>query len=284
MNDKPLVSIIVPAYNAEKYFGAAIESAFAQTYPNIEIIVVNDGSTDGTAEVEERYRNRITYIQQENAGVGAARKNGIDHARGEFITFLDADDLLCENKVERQVQYLMNHPECGVCYSAIYHFKDGDPEHLMTLEAWHFSGAEVFPNLLWKNFINPLTVMIRKSVLDQFGTFDPKRRRAEDWELWLRLSYAGVQFCYIPEWLARYRVTEVSLSRGRKNIVPERIAMLKIFTDLRARLPRDQVKKYNLDRVVMSYRAKLWYAKISMIFGFLDAFRLWLQKKRYTAE
>src|SRR5581483_1255956 len=137
-NRQPLVSIIVPAYNAEPYLAETLDSALTQTYPNIEIIVVNDGSKDGTAEIGRRYAARhpgkIFYFEQANAGVSAARKNAIERSRGEYITFVDADDLLLPQKAERQVAYLEAHPECDACYSEIYHFLQSEPEKLFKLE------------------------------------------------------------------------------------------------------------------------------------------------------
>jgi teichuronic acid biosynthesis glycosyltransferase TuaG len=281
-NDSPLVSIIVPAYNAEPYLAAALDSALAQTYPDIEVVVVNNGSGDGTADICRRYGARIVCIElRDNVGVSGARRIAIDRAQGEFITFVDADDLLLPNKVERQVAYLQEHPECDICYSSIYHFYDSAPDNLLTLQAWHFSGAEVFPHLLKRNFINPLAVMMRRSVIERFGNFDPIRFRAEDWEFWLRVAYGGGRFCFMPETLAKYRMTPNSLSRAASALIPERRAMLGIFTEFRARVPKADIRKYHLDRVVWYHRLKLWYTVLSAKLSFLDTFRLWLQRKRF---
>ncbi len=280
--NKPLASIVISAYNAEPYLAAALDSALSQTYPNIEIVVLNNGSHDKTAEIIASYGNRIVALSvQNNIGIGGARKMCIEHSRGEYITFLDADDLLLPNKVERQVAYLEAHPECDICYSSLYHFYDSAPDNLLTLQTWHFSGAEVFPHLLKRNFINPLAVMLRRSVVNRFGTFDPSRQRAEDWEFWLRISYGGAKFCYLPEQLAKYRMTPSSLSRAAGALLPERRAMLKIFTDLSERMPAADSRKYHLNRIVWYHRLKLWYSIFSSKFPIFDRFRLWLQSKRF---
>lgn len=281
-NAKPFVSIIVPAYNAEPYLAAAVDSALAQTYPTIEVVVINNGSSDGTADICRRYGARIVYIElRDNVGVSAARKIGIERSRGEFITFVDADDLLLPHKVERQVAYLQEHPDCDVCYSSVYHFYDSAPDDLLTLQAWHFSGDEVLPHLLQRNFINPLAVMMRRSVIDRFGNFDPSRRRAEDWELWLRIAYGGGTFCYLPEPLGKYRMTPNSLSRAPGVMVLERRAILGIFTEFRKRIPAADIRKYHLDRVIWRNRLKLWYSVLSSKLSFFDTFRLWIQHKRF---
>lgn len=115
MNDNPLVSIIVPAYNAEPFIDEAVKSVFHQTYANWELIIVNDGSTDGTrVDIDKLADPRIRIIHQKNMGVSAARNVGLSMAKGELITFLDADDVLTDDSIERRVDYLKSHPDVDV--------------------------------------------------------------------------------------------------------------------------------------------------------------------------
>ena len=112
---KPLVSCIVPVFNGERYLAEALDSILAQTYRPVDLIVVDDGSTDGTAQVAAGYGERITYLYQENSGPAAARNKGIDAAQGEFVAFLDADDVWHEEKLARQMVRFDARRELGVC-------------------------------------------------------------------------------------------------------------------------------------------------------------------------
>ena len=127
MTKEPLVSIIIPAYNCRRWLGEAIDSALAQTHPHCEIIVIDDGSTDGTGEwVQVHYDSRIRYHWQPNGGVARARNTGLHLAQGDYIQFLDADDILSPEKVARQVAHLESHPEWAVAYCDTYLFREDD--------------------------------------------------------------------------------------------------------------------------------------------------------------
>src|SRR3989344_7351377 len=121
MTSQPKVSIIVPAYNAEKFMKDAIDSALAQTYSNIEVVVLNDGSTDGTAKIIKPYLKdkRIIYFEQSNGGVSRARNKAFELSHGDYITFLDADDIYAPTKVEEEVNFLETHLDYGVVYCRV---------------------------------------------------------------------------------------------------------------------------------------------------------------------
>jgi glycosyltransferase involved in cell wall biosynthesis len=266
-SSKGLASIVMAAYNAAPYIRETVESALAQTYKSVEIIVVDDGSTDGTREVLAPYieRNAITYIRQENKGPSAARNVGIAHSRGEFIAFLDADDIFMPEKVEKQVGYLAAHPECGVSYCGVRHFEDTHPERLMQLKGNYYSGKDVLPGLLGKNFIITLSVVLRRSAIDMVGGFDESFRRSEDWELWFRLAHHGVQFSYLPEVLAECRLHAGSLSRGSdgwETRVKERRSVLRLVKMFYDRMTPEERRRTHADLFIWEHRLKLWYVVI----------------------
>ncbi len=279
---EPLTSIIIPAYNAGKYVGEAVESALAQTYPNIEIVVIDDGSTDDTSAVLRPYAERgaIVYVRQENRGLSGARNAGIRRARGEFIALLDSDDIFLPRKIERQVADLAAHPECGVSYCRAVHFYDGDPGRTFDIAYRYYSGGEVFPHLLRMNFINPLTVVLRRSAIERAGLFDESYRRSEDWEYWVRLAYAGIEFRYLPEALGRYRMRHDSLSYGWSSEVQRKETVVRIFESLNARMSPAERSRWGMRWILLRHRMKLWYAKAATWAPPLKWIQLWMQKRR----
>lgn len=167
MKEKNLVSIIIPAYNAEKFLGEALDSVLKQTYADWEAIVVDDGSTDGTAEIAKNYSlkdRRIKYVYQENRRMAAARNKGISIAKGEYVAFLDADNIFWPNKLEAQVWFLESHPNCGISYARIRHFYNGRPGVLYENKNEEPIRGDALRSLLWRNSINVLSVLIRKEL------------------------------------------------------------------------------------------------------------------------
>ena len=277
-----LVSVIIPAYNAAPYVVAAVDSALAQTYAPVEIVVVDDGSTDGTAEVLRPYREAgtITYIYQKNAGLSSARNTGIRAARGDYVALLDSDDLFLPEKLLRQIGYLEVHPACGISYCAIAHFHEEEPSHMLNLDYAYYSGADVFSALLWKNFINPLSVVLRRSVFDIIGYFDENLKRSEDWDFWIRAAHAGIRFDYLPEVLAQYRMRKGSMSYGAASDVARKETTLGIFTRLRDRMAPAERARYPMVRVVWFHYLKLWYARAARYVPFLGSFQMLRQKAK----
>ena len=186
MNDEPKVSIIIPTYNQSQYLEEAIESALNQTYKNIEIIIVDDGSTDNTPEVIKSFDNKIIYIQQKNKGASSARNTGIKKANGEYIAFLDADDMWLKNKLENQIKFIQNNPEIGLLGTGCYQMIDMSK----------MIHKKIFPaknEILQKDLIkyNPFiqsSVMIKKDVFNSIGLYDEKFKESEDYDLWLRIA------------------------------------------------------------------------------------------------
>lgn len=218
MQNTPQVSIIIPTYNRKHFVTDAIDSCLAQTYPNCEIIVVDDGSTDGTeAFLRDTYGARIHYIYQANQGPAIARNIGISSANGAFIHFCDADDQLLPHKIETCVAYVQAHPDIDVVHT-YYQFVAPDGKTPVDTTPFPQFGEDLFCTLLrlTGNHILISSTMIRKAALDDVGMFahDPDYRSAEDWDLFLRLS-AKYKFHGIDERLVLRRMHGDMLSDDR---------------------------------------------------------------------
>lgn len=194
-----MVSIVIPAFNAAWCVGKAIDSVIGQTYRQIEIIVVNDGSTDNTSEVLSRYQGRIRVITQKNKGLSNARNMGIQHAKGEYIAFLDADDYWLPRKLEYQVQLMNQRPDIGFCSTmARVETLEG-----IVLSVWRCPKIDTptLHTIFMQNSAIPGSgsgVMVRSDVLLGMGHFDEKLKSLEDIDMWMRLS-AETEYACIPE-------------------------------------------------------------------------------------
>jgi glycosyltransferase involved in cell wall biosynthesis len=204
------VSVVIPAYNAVRYVAQTIERALAQTFADHEILVIDDGSTDGTERVVRAYP-RVRYHRQDNRGVAVARNRGIAEARGRYVAFLDADDLWLPHKLERQLGALRTAPACRACYSP---FLAVDP-HLREIGLVRRPrGASALEDLLrFGNVIGtPSTVLCERTLLEDLGGFDPDLSLCADWDLWIRLA-AQTEFAYVDEPLVHYRWHAGNMSR-----------------------------------------------------------------------
>ena len=183
---KPQVSVIIPTYNRGWILKEAIDSVLTQDYNNFELIVVDDGSTDNTSEILASYGNDIKVLFQENKGVSAARNRGIAEASGQFIAFLDSDDLWLPQKLSTQVEFFDKTPDALIC---------------QTEEVWIRKGKRVNPKMRHKKpsgmifepslelcLVSPSAVMIRRVLFDRVGEFDVTLPACEDYDLWLRIS------------------------------------------------------------------------------------------------
>jgi glycosyltransferase involved in cell wall biosynthesis len=184
----PVVSVVIPAYNTELFLPEAIESVLKQTYTDFEIIIVDDGSTDGTSDKAKSYLHdpRVHYIYQDNKGVCAARNTGIRKSQGGLVAFLDADDVWLSEKLEKQV-LLFDENEVGLVYCMIEHIDD-DGNVLPHLSWPHPVGA-TYKDMLHTNWIvgSGSSVVIRKNAFDKVGFFDEELRGLEDMDMWIRI-------------------------------------------------------------------------------------------------
>jgi teichuronic acid biosynthesis glycosyltransferase TuaG len=230
VENKPLVSIIMPAYNAEKTIVESIESVIRQTYVNWELIIVNDGSKDSTSALVLAINDeRLRLIEQENCGVASARNNGIKNVKGEFIAFLDSDDLWVEEKLERQIGTLVGN-KCKMCYSKTWCFGESSNQTSDCFVNVELDFEDKHKILIY-DFIPILTVLIAKDVIDEVGYFDESLRGVEDWDLWIRVlqKYEAI---YLNEFLAKYRVSSTGLSGNFENHFIEENKVWKKHIDL----------------------------------------------------
>lgn len=225
---KPLVSVIMPTYNYAGFIAEALESVRAQSYENWECLVIDDGSTDDTREVVARCAEsdeRIRYIYQRNQRQAVAKNNGLKNSVGQYIQFLDADDLIERRKLEQQVAYLESHSEVDIVYGGARYFSTENPgERLYSMwgekeKPWmpevSGSGSEILRELVRNNIMVISSPLVRRSVIDEVGLFDKDLPPAEDWEYWVRCAIKGKRFDYrdFPESLSLIRSHADSSSR-----------------------------------------------------------------------
>jgi glycosyltransferase involved in cell wall biosynthesis len=195
------ISVVIPAYNSDRFIGEAIASVFAQTHPALEIIVVDDGSTDGTASVVQRISGPvpISYLKQPNQGPAAARNFGVSVARGDWIAFLDSDDVWYPYKLSEQLAAIETSPTISFCYSSM-DFMDAAGRPLPV------PGAAGRPTPLFQGHpaAVPSTVLLRKDIFIDSGGFNASLRCAEDWELFSRIVTTSYTH-FIPRSLVKYR-------------------------------------------------------------------------------
>jgi glycosyltransferase involved in cell wall biosynthesis len=203
------VSVIIPAFNAGRTIDAALQSVFAQTYRSFEVIVVDDGSTDDTAERVQTWDGRVTLLRQTNAGPAAARNRAMEHARGALLAFLDADDVWLPTKLARQVEYFDRYPETGLLHgdaptssAALPIMLDVHEQPDVTMAPPVSAYCALFH---CEFFVRTLTVMVPRTVIDAVGGFDERRQcHIEDWDLWLRIA-ARHPIGYLPGPMAIHR-------------------------------------------------------------------------------
>lgn len=192
---RPLVSVIIPAYNASVHIAAALESVFRQTFSSYEVIVVNDGSPD-TPELEtalQPYLSQLRYFRQENRGPSAARNVGIREARGRYVAMLDSDDLWLPHHLTRQMDYLTRNTGLGLVYSDNMQFRNGQALGA-AFETVPQTDLVTLENLLAERCtVNTSSVVVVRDALLKAGLFDEGLQRCEDFDLWLRLAAEGIR-------------------------------------------------------------------------------------------
>lgn len=223
---QPLVSVIMPAYNAEKFIAESIESVLAQTYQNWELIVVDDGSTDKTAEIALQFgakENRVKYFFQPNGRLGKARNTGIQKSSGSLVAFLDSDDLWLSEKLQRQIQ-IQRETGANVVYTeAVIFYEPGSVPGATEFSIYtgKIDGPRMIDLLLLVNRIPVSSVLLEMDSLKRAGPFeeDPDFHGCEDYDLWLKLARGGAVFYGMPDKLIRYRRHQMAMTHRESKVL-----------------------------------------------------------------
>jgi glycosyltransferase involved in cell wall biosynthesis len=224
------ISVILPAYNQGHYLGEAIQSVIDQTYPDFELIVVDDGSTDKTAQVACSFLDpRVHYIHQENRGLSAARNTGILHSSGEFLTFLDSDDLFVADKLETLLNVMQRDPGLGfVAGQAVLI----DENALPLGKVFDTPLPENPVRLLLWNPLHVCSVMLRRDWQEKVGLFDEGLHAYEDWDMWLRLARVGCRMGWVPHPVSLYRFHTRQMTWDKDRMTTATFAVLeKVYSD-----------------------------------------------------
>ncbi|MCP4022251.1 MAG: glycosyltransferase family 2 protein [Desulfobacteraceae bacterium] len=186
-NEMPLVSAIIPTYNRDWALKNAIDSALNQDYGNLEVIVIDDGSTDDTNDLLQQYKGKIVALKQTNKGVSAARNLGIQRAAGEYIALLDSDDAWEKEKISCQVRFFKENPKALICQTEEIWIRNG--KRVNPRKKHKKPSGMIFEPSLQLCLVSPSSVMIKKELLDEKGLFNEAFPVCEDYDLWLRISY-----------------------------------------------------------------------------------------------
>lgn len=255
MGGDSLVSIIIPTYNCRQWLREAIDSALSQTYTHCEVIVVDDGSTDGTGGwVQAHYGERVRYHCQPHGGVGRARNAGLRLARGAYIQWLDADDRIAPEKIALHVAHLERHPKHGAVYCHTLQFDGAWPARI-----WDFAGRDryvsgkILPQMLDGGFILTVATLVRRECALAAAPFDESLPSNEDWDYWLRMARAGVWFQYLAgEPMAYYRSYDRSRSHEH---VHHALSGIRVLQKLRVAIGDPaECRRLRIDRAIGAWR------------------------------
>jgi teichuronic acid biosynthesis glycosyltransferase TuaG len=252
----PVFSVIMPAYNASRFIDEAIRSVIAQVFQDWELIIINDGSTDGTKQLAEQYAGdpRIKIFTQENKGLGAARNTGMAKAKGSLICFLDADDSWLNHKLLLQHRFILNNPGVDVLFTDGYTFDQKINHRLyyhFGVATGQFTGAEMYRMLYRQNCIPVLSVCVKKEWCEKAGMQDEFTRGAEDWDYWLRLAACGAVFFGMSERLFNYRIHEHNMSA---HVVEQQtFSVLILIKNYKKQLMPDKVRNAFFKDLIASY-------------------------------
>jgi glycosyltransferase involved in cell wall biosynthesis len=266
-----MVTVLMPVYNGEKYLREAIDSILGQTYCCFEFIIINDGSTDGSVEIIQSYRDkRIRFIDNEkNIGIASTLNKGIELAIGEYIVRMDSDDISLSTRIEKQVRFMDNYPEIGISGTWVKFLDISRHPWKSVVYKYPIKPRDIKARSLFNSSFAHPSVIIRRSLLEKFQLkYDPQHLDAEDYGLWQKCS-----FCFplanIPEVLLVYRVHSENITNSDKNIEFETVQRV------------NRLNIQNLD-IGFSQEELLIYRKYPIDFKpeFLIKFHSWLQRLR----
>lgn len=254
----PKVSVIIPAYNAMKYLPETLTSVIFQTFNDFEVVIINDGSSDGIEDYISRFTDtRVKIISQPNKGLATARNTGIAHAKGEYIAFLDADDIWEKTKLEKQVLALDKNPEVGLVYTWVTYINHQGKSTGRIFR--HQVEGDVWQQLTKHNIIECGSVpMVRRSCFDVVGVFDENLSRFnvnEDWDMWLRIA-ARYSFKVVKEALVYYRQVPFSASKNWQAVEESTLIVIeKTFASAPAELLYLKRQSYSFANIHFAWKA-----------------------------
>jgi hypothetical protein len=263
----PKVSIVIPVFNGSDYLNEALDSALTQTYNNIEIIVVNDGSNDNgkTEKIALSYGDRIRYFKKGNGGTASALNLGIKEMKGEYFSWLSHDDLYYPEKIEAQINFLVGFEDRLTIIYTDFNYIDGNSNFLYNYPIKHVPPEHFRPAFIWGGIINGCTLLIPKKCFEIYGVFKEKLRTTQDYDLWFRLS-EKYSFVHLPQILIKSRIHE---NQGINKLRPiMNVEENRLFTHFITKIKQYEIKQY--------------YEKPVPIF-YLDYSRVMLNAQLYKA-
>ena len=274
-----LVSVVVPIYNTEKYLAETVDSILASTYKDIEVILVNDGSTDGSADICRKYQNadpRVIYIEQENAGVVAARNRAVSIAKGEFILPVDSDDCIAPTYIEKAVAVMREHDNVGIVYCKAEFIGDRHGE-------WEMP-PYTLPQMLWGNVIIEAS-MFRREDWEKVGGYKPcMESYCEDYDFWLSIIELSRDVHKIQEILVYYRVRNESRTKQLEMDIDKQIKGAKQIYDMHKNLYIENadfiIPRFMEENIILRKKFEFLKSRIPF-YGFLKKFR---RKKMITGR
>lgn len=249
----PKVSVIIPAYNAMTYLPVTLASVLRQTFTDLEVLIIDDGSSDNLEQwFTELIDPRVKLIRQENQGVAAARNTGIANAQGEYIAFLDADDLWEPTKLEKQVSCLENNPQVALVHTNMG-LIDWQGKSLGRVIKSPAEG-DALKKILQQNTVVTSSVMIRKFCLEKVGVFDINLRSSEDWDLWVRIA-ASYPLAVIKEPLGYYRLHNNNMTKNWRMLEQDLQIIEKIFQGVPDELLHLKNRSYSNANIYLAWKA-----------------------------
>lgn len=253
----PIVSVIIPAYNAAPFIKDTLDSVFAQTFKDFEVIVINDGSPD-TPEFEraiQPYLERIVYLRQENRGPSAARNAAIRQAHGEYVAFLDSDDSWLPEYLDLQMQLFEDKPSLDLVCSDAYYFDDSGPLGIRFLDDCRSKDPATFRSLaMEESHIITSGAIARRKILIEAGLFDENLFWTEDYDLWLRVAHLGGKISYQPKAFALHRVNPDGLAAANAEMLE---GVVKVLAKLGKTLPVSAENRALLEKQLERAKANL---------------------------
>lgn len=266
----PRVSIIIPVYNSEKFIRETILSVLSQNYHDYEIIVVDDGSIDNSSSILHSFGDKIKYFYQENQGLSCSRNFALHQAQGEFIAFLDQDDLWLPDKLRMQVSFLESHKEAAMVFTDSHIINEKGIIQGRLFRGLNIPQGHIFEQLFLFDFIPLLSVLIRKTIFEQVGEFAPHLGIAEDYDLFLRVSKKyPVYLINFP--LAKYRIHSSNASRDTEKAAREVLSVVKNIYEENTELLGKKLR----------YKAK---KRIARVYSNLGLAVLWKNNKKEAIE